>query len=70
MTDDLLMTAVSAIYPTNGLCFYLLFLLCSRCSRVSFCLRQVRSQALSLVQDWGIAFQTDRSLAYAETYGR
>eukprot|EP00903_Cladosiphon_okamuranus_P005348 g5344.t1 len=31
---------------------------------------QVRSQALSLVQDWGIAFQTDRSLAYADTYGR
>ncbi|CAM9711501.1 unnamed protein product [Pylaiella littoralis] len=31
---------------------------------------EVRSQALSLVQDWGIAFQTDRSLAYAETYGR
>ena len=31
---------------------------------------QVRSQALSLVQEWGIAFQTDRSLAFAETYGR
>eukprot|EP00904_Undaria_pinnatifida_P013217 jgi/Undpi1/9025/HiC_scaffold_26.g11485.m1 len=31
---------------------------------------EVRSQALSLVQEWGIAFQTDRSLAFAETYGR
>ncbi|CAM9576659.1 unnamed protein product, partial [Scytosiphon promiscuus] len=31
---------------------------------------EVRAQALSLVQDWGIAFQTDMSLAYAETYGR
>lgn len=31
---------------------------------------QVRAQALRIVQDWGIAFQTDMSLAYAETYGR
>lgn len=38
-------------------------------SRLLF-LEKVRAQALSLVQDWGIAFQTDRSLAYADTYGR
>lgn len=35
-----------------------------------YLLHQVRSQALILVQEWGNAFQTDRSLAYAETYGR
>ncbi|CAN0339365.1 unnamed protein product [Ectocarpus sp. 12 AP-2014] len=31
---------------------------------------EVRSRALGLIQDWGIAFQSDRSLAYSETYGR
>lgn len=51
------------------LCCTLLSLMCvARCYFVFS--EQVRAQALSLVQDWGIAFQTDMSLAYAETYGR
>lgn len=36
----------------------------------AFSFDQVRAQALSLVQDWGIAFKTDRGLAFAEIYGR
>ncbi|CAN0078535.1 unnamed protein product [Ascophyllum nodosum] len=31
---------------------------------------EVRSQALKLIQEWGIAFQNDMSLAYADTYDR
>lgn len=31
---------------------------------------QVRSKALKLIQEWGIAFQSDMSLAYTEAYGR